>query len=539
MGYTERVRPGLPLLLAFALPTLAGVLASWPLALHAGTHHAPSAWGDSHVWVLAQVAEAFAAGEWPDPTSAAGFPEVRRFRPIGGPLLLVGAALVAAVGPLWAGAVLPAVSLGASGLAVAVAVRALVPGLAPGPAAALGVAFALSPPVLGLFATGELPALQLWTLALAFHAAGAMRDGGPPWALAGAGLVAGLTHPGLALALPLAVPLLWLGAGAPWRRLPVALLALGLGLAPAALAFAPAAAGGADSLFTPARPSPLLPAALPWPPPVAPLDALFWPSIRPPGSPREPVHTVWLGPLVLVGAALLPRGGRVGPALALLGGMLALGPALAWGDRWSVGGHRVWLPLAGLEALGFPTRHSALTYRYAVVALWGLVLLVGTAARAAGPRARAAVWALALAQALAGAWAAGPFPRAIAPLAAADLPPGTDGAVLELPVQGPTSAWFGQAALLRAAAHGRPTTALPRTTTRRDGPLQAALRGAAASPDPAAALRRAGVRFVVLPADLAPFLDATEAALVRGLGSPAPGGGGAQVWDLGPAARPQ
>ena len=539
MGYTGGVRPRLPLILAFVLPVLAGVAASWPLLRQGGTHHALSAWGDSHVWVMAQVADALAAGEWPDPTGAAGFPELRRFRPIGGPLLLVGAALVAAVGPLWTAALLPALSLGASGLAVAVALRALVPGLGAGAAAALGVCFALSPPVLGLLATGELPALQLWALALGFHAGAHARDTGRLAPLGVAGLVAGLTHPGLALALPLGLPLLWLGAGAPWRRLPASLLVLGVGLAPAALLFAPAAAGGAESLFTPARPAEVLPTRLPWPPPVAPLDALLWPTGRPPGSPHEPVHTVWLGPLWLVAAAGLRRGGRAGPAFVALGVLLALGPALAWGDRWAFGGARVWLPLAGLEALGFPTRHSALTYRYAVVALWGLVLLLGTAAAGAGPRVRAGLWALALTQGLAGAWAAGPFPRPVERLPAAALPPGDDGAVLELPVQGPTSAWFGQGALLRAAVHGRPTTALPRTTTRADGPVAALLRGAAASPTPGAALRRAGLRFVVLPDALRPFLGATEAALVRGLGPPTDASGGAAVWDLGPPGAAQ
>jgi len=539
VGYTGGVRPRLPLLLAFVLPVLAGVGATWPLLRHGGTHHALSAWGDSHVWVMAQVADALATGEWPDPTGAAGFPEVRRFRPIGGPLLLVGAALVVGVRPLWTAAVLPALSLGLSGLAVAVALRALVPGLGAGPAAALGVCFALSPPALGLFATGELPALQLWTLALGFQAGARARDTGRLGLLGLAGLVAGLTHPGLALVLPLGLPLLWLGAGAPWRRLPAALLVLGLGLAPAALLFAPAAAGGAESLFTPARPAEVLPTRLPWPPPVAPVDALFWPTGRRSGSPHEPVHTVWFGPLWLAAAACLRRGGRAGPAFVALGALLALGPALAWGDRWAFGGARIWLPLAGLEALGFPTRHSALTYRYAVVAVWGLVLLLATAAAGAGPRVRAGLWAFALVQALAGVWSAGPFPRPVAPLPAAALPPGDDGAVLELPVQGPTSAWFGQAALLRAAAHRRPTTALPRTTTRTDGPLAAVLRGAAASPRPGAALRVAGLRFVVLPDALRPFLSATEAALVRGLGAPTDTAGGAAVWDLGPPGPAQ
>ena len=57
------------------------------------------------------------------------------------------------------------------------------------------------------------------------------------------------------------------------------------------------------------------------------------------------------------------------------------------------------------------------------------------------------------------------WPRMAQPIAGAEVLAtleGPDGAVLELPIQGPTDAWFGQSALLRAVIHGRPTSALPR-----------------------------------------------------------------------------
>ena len=202
--------------------------------------------------------------------------------------------------------------------------------------------------------------------------------------------------------------------------------------------------------------------------------------------------------------------------------------------------------MAALEALGWPTRQGGLYFRYTVIAELGLVLLAALALA----RHRAAQW-LALGvlvlHVAEGVHASGPWTTrartTVAARAVMERLEGSDGAVLELPLQGPTDGWFGQAGLLRAVFHGRPTTSLPRGVKDRLHPTRVLVDRAFRSTRPETVrvlLREAGYRLIVLPDDLVPHTDPPMSRLQRMLGEPLHADG-AYVWDLGsarPACRP-
>ena len=196
--------------------------------------------------------------------------------------------------------------------------------------------------------------------------------------------------------------------------------------------------------------------------------------------------------------------------------------------------------MALLELVGWPTRRGGLYFRYSVVAALGAVLLVGTVAKDTR-RWVLGLWGLCLLNVGQAVVSSGPlWPRPSAPIKGAGLLAqlaGTDGAVLELPLQGPTDAHLGQAALLRAVVHRRPTTALPRSVVQPDDPTHRLWRDATRGSDPAgaqASLREAGIRLVVLPLELDAHVQPPLSRLETLLGPPATAEG-LWVWDLGAA----
>ena len=84
---------------------------------------------------------------------------------------------------------------------------------------------------------------------------------------------------------------------------------------------------------------------------------------------------------------------------------------------------------------------------------------------------------------------------------------GTDGAVLEIPIQGPTDAWFGQSALLRAVIRGRPTSALPRGIWDPRGSNHGLWAASMALSESSRAILLAGFRLIILPNELASHMQ--------------------------------
>lgn len=537
-------------MLAAAVPLLVCGALWWPVPVALDHHHVHTAFADSHVWVFDHLARR-PDGDLPGAGCLAGYPIERSVRAIGWVPGLVAMALRPVLGALGAANLVQLLSLPASALAAAVFVRRTT-GVDPYVAALLGAAFGLSPTLLGTLATGEISNTQAWLLPCFLLAArGAVRDG--PRALpavAAVGLAAAFTSPYYALALPI-IGGLYAAASlrdpAVRTRALAMLATLGAALLPAYPYYGGGAAGGASSLFRPARALTERALTLPHPAPVAQPETLLWHSAPPPGSDVETLHVTALGLALLAVAAfgLLRRRGTRGYGLGLgltVGGMLAaLGPVLyVGGVLRGVGSVPLPLPVGLLEAVGWPTRQGGLYFRYAVVAELGLVVLAATALRH-HRRARWLATLVLLLHIAEGARASGPWSArtrsAVHGRAALEVLAGTDGAVLELPLQGPTDGWFGQQALLRAVYHQRPTTALPRAIHPRQSPVHRHWTDALAASTPAgtrAHLVEAGYRLVLLPEALAPHVQPPLAMLEAALG-PAASADGLLIWDLGPA----
>ena len=415
----------------------------------------------------------------------------------------------------------------------------------------LGACYGLCPNLLATFATLEISNTQAWippALLLSLEQAGRRW-----WGLllvAGTGLVAAMTSPYLALSLPLlaggwAVATLWTGRRTPLRALTrggLALLALFLSLLPAGSYYKQGLASGKDSLFEPAQRKAMFQAVVPDPPPVAELDRLFFGTVARPETPLEPGHTVYLGLalVLLAGALVLWRRGAHpgGVALTLGGGLLSLGPYLSMGGQAAFYGLSVPTPIAWLEMLGYPTAQGGMYYRYSVLVVLGLVVVVGRAV--AGWRwAAPTILSLFLVQVADGVRDTGPFwPRPVEEVPGLELlltMRGTDGAVLELPLQRGRNPAHGQDGMLRAVFHDRPTTALPRDPAGGNLGLTQLMSGLAADPQGTAlSLSTLGFRYVVLPLEQASTSEPGLEALREALGEP-DHEGALYVWDLGPA----
>lgn len=545
------------LLLAVAVPLAVCALLWWPVPVRLGSLRPLTAFSDSHVWVFEHLWRGVMEGQPLEPTCAAGYPSARSFRPIAGVPAALWFALRPVLGPLAAANLVQLLALPLTSAATWALLRRV--GVGVHAALPLALTFALCPNLLGTFATGEVSNTQGWILPLAglalLHARARWRG---LVSVAAVGLLAALTSPYLALSLPLVLggtAVLGLGLaslrGARLRLL-ASVGALGVGLAPAWVLYQPDRAGGGTSLFRPARANPLAGLELPHPAPVATLDSLVWHGAPPPGSPFETVHVAALGlPLVVAAVGGLVWSRREEPgvrravafAAALMAGgvLLSLGPWVgAGGELLALGGRRLPTPVALLELLGWPTRMGGLYFRYSVVAVLGAVLVVGCVAKGTR-RWTLGLWLLCLLNVSQAVASSGPlWPRPTAPIAgAAALATleGRDGAVLELPLQGPTDAHLGQAALLRAVVHRRPTTALPRSVVQPDDPTRRLWRDATRGSDGAAAravLRERGIRLVVLPTELQEHVRPPRAKLDALLGPPVETEG-LLLWDLGPA----
>lgn len=509
--------------------------------------HVHTAFADSHVWVFDRIARGLST-HLTHADCRAGFPTAHSMRPIGWVPGIVAVVLRPLLGALGAANLVQLLSLSASALAAAVLVRRTT-AIEPHTAALLGAAYGLCPTLLGTFATGEISNTQAWILPaflLAAHHTLTRGLRGLP-AVAIVGLAAAFTSPYYALALPFLAGGLALAA----LRAPAQRLRAGALLATLALSLLPAhpyysASGGQQGLFRPARVQSVVPIELPHPAPVAQPETLLWHTAPAPGSDVETLHVTALG-VVLVAVALFAAvrrrkepGWGLGLALTVGGAIAALGPVLyAGGILRGFGSQALLLPVSALEALGWPTRQGGLYFRYAVIAELGLVLLAALALkhRRRAPLFAAVLLAFHVAE---GVRASGPWSARtrteVAGRPLLEQLQGTDGAVLELPLQGPTDGWFGQAALLRAVFHGRPTTALPRAIQDRRHPVRTTVDRAFRLPSPDATrdlLRTSGYRLVVLPHTLVPHVQPSMDTLVRTLGTPT-AHSGLYVWDLGP-----
>lgn len=560
------MRSRLPYAVAFSTVLLVVVALSWPMPLYINDWHMITMFGDNHAWAFDRVARALAVGDLPTQTAEAGYPQVRLFRVVGWGPLLLSLPFRIFLSPIGAANLAQLLALPLSAVAATALVRRWTDA-GPWVAAAMGVVYALCPTLLATYGMGEISTTAAWILPGVLLLLDLALERPALLPILGLfGLLSAFTSPFYALAMPL-LALGWAGAsgyaavrregglnersGEALRPTLRVLLVLAASMAPAALYFAPHLHDTQETLsvFKPAERSPD-DARLPSPSPVARPHALLWESGAGPNRRQESQHSVYLG-LALLGAAVGlsahrlsrgGRGGRAGLALAVGGAVLAMGPKLGWGDGYvKVGGWALSLPVALLEALGYPTADSGMYFRFVVLTQLGLVLLVA-AGLSRLPRAALLAGGLAVLQVGDSVRATGalwPRPGEVIPgLSQLREMRGDedDGAVLDLPLQGPGALRLGAEALLRASVHGRPTTALPRDVSAGESLAESILEEASTYTFPRGTLRDAGFRYVVLPMSRVRDLSAAEQAFVAKLGTPS-STGELKVWDLGPATE--
>ncbi len=549
-----------------AAALVAGVVAFvlfWPASVHPESLLPQTAFLDSHVWGLDHI-DRMILGDVPfaPRTDRAGFPLLRRAPVLGWAPALMTLPFRGWVDPVAAtlGVLLASPALAA--LAAVAWLRQL--GLRAGFAALAALTWAFSAPLLANLAAGNVDKAQVWVypawLALARIAqTGSSRSRAA--AVIGAGLVAlaaAMTEPYLGLFLPLvSLPVLavevWGHANrrsaARWAA--ATFIATGLGLLPAAAWFAGQQDSVEPQVFWPSPPplrgGVLSPDQLPYADPLA----FVWHGA--PADWTQPAHLVYLGfPLVLVAAWGLRRGAagrRVPATLSLAALTVALGPVLVLGGGWfRVGGRVLLLPMAALEACGYPLVHGGAYYRAApLVGLGAVALAFGGLNQHAQ---RGSAWGRRLAVLLAVLSTAdalrvsGPWPRPAAALegrdAAAFLAEAPRaGAVLMLPLAGDQAT--GGRKLLLAALAGRATSALPRHLPTRmvaqETPWLRRWTDAARSGRVAGdVLAEAGFAYVLLTPlgdDEAPSLSGE--ALESQLGAPIFVSGAYRVWEVRPA----
>ena len=283
-----------------------------------------TAFSDSHVWVFEHLWRGVVEGQPLEPTCAAGYPSARSFRPIAGVPAALWFALRPVLGPLAAANLVQLLALPLTSAATWALLRRV--GVGVQAALPLALTLALCPNLLGTFATGEVSNTQGWILPLAglalLHARARWRG---LVSVAAVGLLAALTSPYLALALPLVFGgAAVMGALSPSlrgarRRLLASLGALGAGLAPAWVLYQPDRAGGGTCSARPGQPTgrahpPTGPRMTPQPP-VA--------RGAPPGSPGDRPRGAGEALVVAAVGCLVwarpepPVGRGVGPAAAL------------------------------------------------------------------------------------------------------------------------------------------------------------------------------------------------------------------------------
>ncbi len=495
------------------------------------------AFHDGHVWAFEHIARMLVGAEsLGGETTRIGFPGPVLARFIGWVPAFLAAPLQPLLGPLGAYN-LVLVSSPALAVVSCWALLRRVTRVSGGAAAGLSLAYALCPYALGCLQSGQVAKLQHWLIPAIFLAVSHAFRGERRWAglLVSALLTLALafSSPSTALFLPLGAGF-WVlaellearGRGLAWGRALglscAALAAVGLALLPARLYFGDLRRAGVMLAFEP-RVQRLLEGSLPYPPPVAQPEGLLLGLGGLAQQAQDASHVVYLGlPLLLValGLGLRARPGRLaGWSLLVLGVVLSLGPLLVSGDGFVLWGtSRLRLPVLLLEALGYPSRDSGMYYRAVVLASLGLVVLCAAGwPRRPTPLWIALAWVLGCGQIADGVRATRslwPTPHAAMPgvatleAMAADSQP---GAVMDLPLEHGTLE--GGVAMLAATVHRRPTTALPRQTSRQYLPLTQRIGAwfdtAAAVSEPElarASLASRGFRYLVWR----PWLDAPE-----------------------------
>jgi len=473
------------------------------MPLQVGSSWNPSLFGGSHAWLGDHLWRALTEGEPLHSTLRAGYPWERGARFIGWLPLIAGLPLRSVLNAVGVFNVSMLLVLPLSALASWPLLRRW-SGAGPWTVAAGCVAFALCPFALGTFATGELPKLAVGLIPLFLYALdrALLDERGGWWAAAAAGIATttAFTSPYFGLALPL-LTMAHVGAVAVRQRRVLRPLACGAAVAasmiPAWLYFRGIQVQLTASLYMPAM-SPGRQQTLPTPHPAASLQDLLVGLPAQLQAPWDMRHVAYIGTaLVVILAALAwrQRDGRPGRkvALALLvgGGLLALG-------AWLYPREQLWeipLPALILAKLRYPLASGGMYYRLAVIGSLGLALWL-TVECARRPKL---AWLLLGLQLGDGIRASGPWPLEHVPVpAAAELQTlEGNGAVLAMP-------WDGglvpsQHALLAAALHGRPTTALPRMFLPTEQHALRLLWGhAMTSSDPAGRLQKLGVAWVTL-----------------------------------------
>jgi hypothetical protein len=476
---------------------------------------------------------------WSIRTDRVGFPETWEVRFIAWAPALAAAMLRPFLGPVAAYNVVVLLSPVTAVIAGHALLRRWAP---PWTAAAGALAWALSPYLVGALASGQTCKAQIWVLPAVLAAFAATLDARGRallprvLVLAGVTVAAAFTEASYALLLPFALGVLAIAEvlAGPDRGRRV-LLAI-LGLAVVALALVPAqhyydpvttnvGAQAFHPAFRPATDADRLLSVMTW-------ESAFGGVVRAPIDAHTAVHVTYLT-LPLVAAALLlggwGRGGRVGLAWALTGGVLAAGELLVRGGQVVHAGAVVYaLPDALLARVGYPLAKSGMYYRAVVLAGLGLAAAVTGGAARLGPR-RGGVLAWVVAALVVGDGLHATralWPRVVQPIPglAAYTAIATDpgpGAVLDLPFSG--GDYVGQSQVRGAAITGRRTTGMPRGMRLGELPhldrLVRRLDAALAAPDPADRLRALGFAYVVyqpLPADAGP----DRATLVAALGPP-------------------
>jgi hypothetical protein len=458
-----------------------------------------------HVWAVDQMAAILSGTEslsgW---TSRIGYPGPTHLRFIGWAPLLLAAPLSWLLGaPV---ATMLVITLGlilSAWITAALIERITGAGWMVSSGAAL--VYALSPFALGVLANGQLAKLQLWCLPLVLWCTERLLKNGSRLSTIGwlfvCTVILGFTSPSVGLVTPVALGI-WVLIRTPWSDggvlralLSLAIVAAGLAIPwavhsmelPGIAAFAPASSS-TGALY----PSELSPVARP--------TNLLW-GIGPwSGTYLSVNHVAALGvPAIGIGLVALFRPAapaRLGLALAIAGGALALGPAQVWGQtQWL-------LPAMLLDKVGYPLQESGNYYRFAQVASLGLAictaavahrfgrwsvrlaLLVGILTAADGIRATAAIWPRAL-QPIA--------PRTVYAQMAADTTP---GAVLELPFNHMSTE--GGRRVLGQLIHKRPTTALSRNIRLKGSPRLLRVNSILTAPRARQRLAQAGFRYVLL-----------------------------------------
>ena len=494
-----------------------------------------------HGWAGQVVGDAWAAGRWPSPTSAAGFPLDNRARFIGWAFLVPAALLRSAVSPLvvvhvaaWVG---PA--LGAAAMVPLIA--RISPDASARGRVAGAVLYGLAPVTLGAAASGQVENAQSWVVPLLLIAA--WEAGRRPRLIPAIPLIWGfgaLTSPYLAMMAGLAAPwVVWRGPR--WGGL-ASLAAGALGLVGARAAFAPGDFDAARDVFRPNFGYDGWPDLWSTPLPVADLDTLLLGPIEPQVRTMV-VHQPYLGLALLVGALALGRERRAWAAPVVVGVVLALGPVLAWQQApLRLFGHALALPAVALRWVDFPLAHGGQYYRAAILAHLGLA---GMLATARAPRAALVVGVVGALDALRSVAAPGlPWPVEPLPVAAwqawADDP--IPGAVVHVPQFSEHLTPNHPARLAGRTVHGRDMAAMPRSTAAppRVQALQVlhacTVRGAACPPPDLETLGGLGFRFVALDLAATPERVSLRGRLVALWGEPDGQADGVEWWTV-PGAR--